>query len=298
MKCNFGQDALLVLTVRAYHAIVLKHTEGDSHPRRKIRGHPVQPSERREKIVALVRRTGDMTVEALAAALGVSQETIRRDLTQLDSAGRLRKYHGGARSVIASAVSAEKEGPFAQRLAQNAEEKRRLARAACRLFRPGDSLFIDTGSTTVALAEALVSVDGLVIVTNSPRIVATLSANASHTLYLIGGAYSSDAGESLGPLALEQVSKFRARHAVITVGALDTASVMDFDLQEAEMAKAMIARAESVTVLADHSKFDRRAVFEVAPLARVDTIVTDAQPSDSMARALTAASVRLIVGGA
>lgn len=258
----------------------------------------MQPSERREKIIALVRRTGEMTVDALAAALRVSQETIRRDLTQLDGAGRLRKFHGGARSVITPAVSVsvEKEGPFAHRLAQNAEEKRRLARAACRLFRPGDSLFIDTGSTTVALAEALVSLNSLVVVTNSPRIAATLAVNQSHTLYLIGGAYSSDAGESLGPLALEQVGKFRARHAVITVGALDSVSVMDFDLQEAEMAKAMIVRAESVTVLADHSKFDRRAVFEVAPLARVDTVVTDSQPSEAMTRALTAANVRIVSG--
>jgi DeoR family glycerol-3-phosphate regulon repressor len=260
-----------------------------------IRGNSkVQPSERREKIIALVRRTGEMTVDALAAALHVSQETIRRDLTQLDGAGRLRKFHGGARSVITPVVSVEKEGPFAHRLAQNAEEKRKLARAACRLFRPGDSLFIDTGSTTVALAEALVALDSLVVVTNSPRIVATLAVNPSHTLYLIGGAYSSDAGESLGPLALEQVGRFRARHAVITVGALDSASVMDFDLQEAEMAKAMIERAELVTVLADHSKFDRRAVFEVVPLARVDTVVTDSPPSEVMTRALTAANVRII----
>ncbi|GEO87611.1 MULTISPECIES: DeoR/GlpR family DNA-binding transcription regulator [Alphaproteobacteria] len=254
----------------------------------------MQPSERREKIVALLGRTGEMAVEALAEALDVSRETVRRDLTRLDAAGRLRKFHGGARPMTVPAASLEKEGPFAQRLAQNAEAKRKLARAACRLFKPGDSLFIDTGSTTVALAEALAGLDGLVVVTNSPRIAATLAVNPSHTLFLIGGAYSADAGESLGPLALEQVGKFRARHAVLTAGALDGSSVMDFDLQEAEMAKAMIERADLVTVLADHSKFDRRAVFEVAPLSRVDTLVTDAHPSEAMTRALTAANVRIL----
>nr|WP_272872530.1 DeoR/GlpR family DNA-binding transcription regulator [Allorhizobium borbori] len=191
----------------------------------------------------------------------------------------------------------EKEGPFAQRLAQNAEAKRKLARAACRLFQPGDSLFIDTGSTTVALAEALADLDGLVVVTNAPRIVVTLAANPSHSLFLIGGAYGADAGESLGPLALEQIGKFRVRHAVLTIGALDTQSVMDFDLQEAEVAKAMIERADRITVLVDHSKFDRRAVFEVAPLSRIDTLVTDKPPSEAMGRALAAAGVEVILPG-
>lgn len=257
----------------------------------------VQPFERRERIVALVSRTGEMTVEALADALEMSRETIRRDLTQLDAAGKLRKFHGGARPMTVPAGTMEKEGPFAQRLAQNAEAKRKLARAACRLFQPGDSLFIDTGSTTVALAEALAGLDGLVVVTNAPRIVVTLAANPSHSLFLIGGAYGADAGESLGPLALEQIGKFRVRHAVLTIGALDTQSVMDFDLQEAEVAKAMIERADRITVLADHSKFDRRAVFEVAPLSRIDTLVTDKPPSEAMGRALAAAGVEVILPG-
>lgn len=257
----------------------------------------LQPSERRDRIVALLTRTGEMTVEALADALEMSRETIRRDLTLLDAAGKLRKFHGGARPTTVPAGTMEKEGPFAQRLAQNAEAKRKLARAACRLFQPGDSLFIDTGSTTVALAEALAGLDGLVVVTNAPRIAATLAVNPSHRLFLIGGAYGADAGESLGPLALEQIGKFRARHAVLTVGALDTMSIMDFDLQEAEIAKAMIERADRVTVLADHSKFDRRAVFEVAPLSRIDTLVTDTPPSDVMARALATAGVEVILPG-
>ena len=77
----------------------------------------MQPSERREKIVALLGRTGEMAVEALAEALDVSRETVRRDLTQLDAAGRLRKFHGGARPMTVPATSLEKEGPFAQRVA-------------------------------------------------------------------------------------------------------------------------------------------------------------------------------------
>lgn len=257
----------------------------------------MHPSQRHEKIVSLLSKMGEISVEGFAEQLGVSKETIRRDLSRLDAIGQVRKFHGGARSVALAMAGAEKEGPFAQRMAQNFDAKRRIAEAAGRLFKPGDSLFIDTGSTTIAMAESLAKLTSLVIITNSPRIAATVAVNNSHKVFLIGGAYSADAGESVGPLAMEQITKFRADHVVLTIGAIDATCVMDFDLHEAEMAKAMIERADRITVLADSSKFERRAVFEVAPIAKVDRIVTEMQPSDQMARALKSAGVSLVIAG-
>ena len=260
--------------------------------------HAGRPSSARHaEIVALLARTGEMTVEALAEQLDVSRETMRRDLARLDAGGMLRRFHGGARAITLPGAQMDKEWPFAQRMAQNAAGKQRIAAAASALFQPEDSLFIDTGSTTVAFAEALAARQSLVVITNAPRIAATMATGHSHKVFLIGGAYGVDAGESLGPLALEQIGKFRARHVVLTIGAIDTACIMDFDLQEAEVAKAMIERADQVTVLADHTKFDRRAVFEVAPLARIDTLVTDVPPSEPMTRAIDAAGIHLIVAG-
>ncbi len=258
----------------------------------------MESTSRHEEIIALLTRFGEVTVDVLAEHLNVSRETVRRDLARLDTDGRLRRFHGGAKANTVPFAMLEKEWPFAQRMAQNAVGKAAIAAAAARLFQPDDSLFIDTGSTTIAFAEALAACASLMTITNSPRIAATLASNHSHKVFLIGGAYGVDAGESLGPLALEQVGKFRVRHAVLTVGAIDQASVMDFDLQEAEVAKAMIERAERVTVLADHSKFDRRAVFEVAALARIDTLVTDIIPIDSMRRAIKDAGIELIVASA
>lgn len=258
-------------------------------------GDNLQPSQRYEEIGRLLDHSGEMAVEEFAERLGVSRETIRRDLSRLDAMGKLRKFHGGARSVARSGAAIEKEGPFAHRMAENAEAKIRIGKAASRLFARDDSLFIDTGSTTIAMAQALAKLQGLVVITNSPRIAATVADNGSHKVFLIGGAYGADAGESLGALALEQIAKFRARHVVLTIGAIDETSIMDFDVQEAEIAKAMIERAERITVLADHSKFDRRAVFEVASLSEVDTLVTDVRPPAAMVDALTAAGVELIV---
>ncbi|WP_244611155.1 DeoR/GlpR family DNA-binding transcription regulator [Ensifer sp. M14] len=255
----------------------------------------LQPSKRYEEISRLLDHSGEMTVEDFADRLGVSRETVRRDLTRLDAMGKLRKFHGGARTASRGNAAIEAEDPFTQRMAQNTDAKKRIASAARRLVASGDSLFIDTGSTTVAMAEALVALHGLVVITNAPRIAAIVAGNPSHKVFLIGGAYGVDAGESLGPLALEQIAKFRARHVILTVGAIDATSIMDFDLQEAEVAKAMIERSDRITVLVDHSKFNRRGVFEVAPLSAIDSLVTDNRPDAALVEALTAAGIELII---
>jgi len=117
----------------------------------------MRPDERRENIVRLVHKSGEISVEQLAFALGVSRETIRRDLATLDAGGRLKKFHGGARMRSSLTAEPAAEGPFALRMAENLAAKRRIAHAAARLLAPGDAVFIDTGTTTLVLAEALVA---------------------------------------------------------------------------------------------------------------------------------------------
>lgn len=104
-------------------------------------------------------------------------------------------------------------------------------------------------------------------------------------------------GQSLGSelVALAQIAEFHAEHAILTVGALDADGITDFDLQEAEIARAMVDRARTLTVVADHTKFGRRAVFSVASLERINRIVTDRAPDAALATALKAQSVSLIM---
>jgi len=255
----------------------------------------MRPDERRENIVRLVHKTGEISVEQLAFALGASRETIRRDLATLDAGGRLKKFHGGARMRSPLAAEPAAEGPFALRMAENLAAKRRIAHAAARLLSPGDAVFIDTGTTTLVLAEALVALPALVVITNASKIAAVVSSNPEHTVFLIGGAYSPDAGETLGRFALEQLRHFRARHAFLTVGAADETGVMDFDAEVSEVARTMMARADSVTVLADSSKFARHGIFEVARWAQIDTLVTEALPPRSMQCALEEAGTRIVL---
>jgi DeoR family glycerol-3-phosphate regulon repressor len=252
------------------------------------------PASRREAIVGLVSRAREISVEDLARALAVSRETIRRDLGLLDDDGLIRKFHGGARTPDPAREAPEAEGPFATRMVQNVEAKRAIAALTAQLFRSGDTIFVDTGSTTLAVAEALAGLSHLTVITNSPRIAATIAGNRTNKAFVIGGAFAPDAGETLGALALEQVARFRAQHALLTVGAVDHSCIMDFDVQEAEIARAMIGRSDMVTVVADHSKLGRRAVFEVAPLARIDRLVTDRPPDAAMAEALQRHAVQVI----
>ncbi len=255
----------------------------------------MRPADRHEKIVRLVHKAGEIGVDELAQTLSASRETIRRDLSNLDAMGRLKKFHGGARVRSTPSVEPAVEGPFALRMAENLTAKRRIAYAAARLLAPGDSVFIDTGTTTLILAEALVDLPALVVITNSWKIAATVSANADHKVFLLGGAYGADAGETLGQFAVEQVRKFRARHAFLTVGAVDQHSVMDFDAQVTEVAQTMIERAEVVTVLADASKFGKHGIFEVAPWSALDRLVTEQEPPASIAEALAAAGTEVVI---
>lgn len=256
--------------------------------------------ERHDKIVAYVQEHRSATVEALAQSLSASRETIRRDLSRLAERGLLRKIHGGA---VLHEVRGE--GTFTNRLTEQRSAKRQIARAAAALFAPGDSLFIDNGSTTLAFAEELARIGGMTIVTNG-TLIATAIAQASQAsersakprshVYLIGGSFAEDGVETVGPLAMEQLRRFHAQHAVLTIGALNAKrGVLDHNIDEAEIARSMIAQAEKVTVIADASKLGRTAMFEVCALTEIDRLVTETQPMPDLTHALDEAGVEIII---
>jgi DeoR family glycerol-3-phosphate regulon repressor len=250
-------------------------------------------AERRDRIVELLVEHRRLTVETLAKQLGASQETIRRDLTDLAARDRLRKFHGGA--MLPERMA---EGAFASRMTENQEIKQAIGAEAARLFGPGDTLFVDTGSTTLAFAAALAQQDGLTVITNSVGIAQQLSRNGGNRAFLLGGEHRHEAGENVGSLVVQQLSGFQPDHAVLTVGGITTGGIHDFDLQEAEIARAMIERSRQVTVLADSTKFDRHALFHLCPLAGIGRLVTERLPPPPLQAALQAAGVEVILADA
>ena len=251
----------------------------------------MRPGDRQSRIIDTVKTQGKASVDELAARFGTSVETIRRDLTSLARRGQLEKVHGGA---IAPRIHGE--GPFALRMQQNGLAKRHIAQKLRDLISPGDTLFIDTGSTTLIVAEALSAIDNLTIVTNSTAIARTLAVgNPSTSIFLLGGNYIEDNRQTCGMMAQEQLNQFHGNLAILTVAAVDSeAGLTDYSYEEAQMARAMSRRAERVIALADSSKFDQAAPFVVADFAQIDALVCEQAPGGELARHLHEARVEVV----
>jgi len=247
---------------------------------------------RHRKLVEIIRENESASVEELAGHLSASRETIRRDLTKLSKMGKIQKVHGGA--VMPSIYS---EGTFQQRMSLNAGAKMRIAAAAARLFHPGETLFVNTGSTALYFAEELGKNSGLTVVTNSTEVAKTVSVNgAQNETILLGGSYVSGNRQTLGPMVTAQVAAIRAHHTVLAIGALDSRTgVMEFNHNEAQLALAMIEQSKCVTILADSSKFSGLASFAVCGLQRIDRLVCDAPPPENIAAVLAKAGGEVII---
>ncbi|MCG8565509.1 MAG: DeoR/GlpR family DNA-binding transcription regulator [Desulfobacterales bacterium] len=249
------------------------------------------PQVRQAKIANIIRKKKQATVNELAEILNISRETIRRDLSALAKTGKVQKFHGGA-----SLPMTTEEGPFNQRMGDNVTEKIQVASAAAQLISPGETVLIDSGSTALYFAEKMAEIPALTVVTNSADIARIISLSPGKSrAFLLGGEFAGDNRQTLGNFAISQVRLFRAHHAVLTISALDVhTGVMDYAIEEAQIAQAMIEQAESLTIIADHSKFDRIASFKVCGLERITNLICDKYPENKLLRALEDAHVNII----
>jgi DeoR family glycerol-3-phosphate regulon repressor len=248
-------------------------------------------SVRQLEILRLVRAQGRMSVAALAARLEVSEETVRRDLRPLAADGLVLKTHGAV--VLPDPLT---EPPLKRRMLENVEAKARIARAAAAEIEDGDSVMLDTGSTTIFVARELSARRGLTTITNSTEAARILAAAESARVFLAGGELRADDGAIFGPQALALVAQFVARTAILSIGGVDaTHGFTDFDVREAEFSQALMERVERVIVVADHSKFHRRGFARVCGFDRIDMLITDAPPPPDMAAKLAEGRVRVTV---
>lgn len=251
----------------------------------------MKPELRQRQIAVVIGQEGHLSVEALAARFGVSLETIRRDLSALVDSGVVQKVHGGARKSRLHA-----EGSFEERMVEDAAAKRAIAQCLATLIEPGATLFIDTGSTTLACAEALRAVTGLTVITNSLRVAQVLGQGGDAQVLLLGGRFAAANTQTVGAIAVAQIADFRADHAILTPAAIDgDAGILDQDLEEALVARAMVAHARSTIMVAAAAKFGRHAAHRVCALGAVDMIVTDQPVSAGMADQLRGAGVSVRV---
>ncbi|MFC3075644.1 DeoR/GlpR family DNA-binding transcription regulator [Shinella pollutisoli] len=250
-------------------------------------------SKRHNDILRLLQQDGTVTISDLARKLDVSLETVRRDIRPLTESGTVVKMHGAV--ALPSVIG---EAPFEKRMRENSAAKKAIAVATAATIRDGDSIMLDTGTTTSFLARELLGHRRLTVVTNSSDIARTLSTVNGNRVYMAGGELRSDNGAAFGISAIEFISHFTVTHAIISTGAIDAAiGVMDYDLEEAEFARAVVSCGKRTVVITDHSKFGRQGLVRVCDLAAISDLVTDKAPPRDVAAALKTAGVRVILAG-
>jgi len=233
-------------------------------------------TERWQSILKLLEEQNSVTVSQLCEMLGVSDMTIRRDLRDMDSEGLLRRVHGGAVKITRHSY----EPPFALRQNDMREAKQQIGRRAAQLIKDGDSIALDVGTTTLEVACSLQGRRNLTVITASLPIAYEISNRYSLEqdirLIVTGGVVRRHEHSMIGYFAERFYEGMHVDKAFIGVGGLTLShGLTEFNLEDVAVKRAMLANTDQVIVVADGSKFNRRAFTSFAPLSEIDVIVTD-----------------------
>jgi DeoR/GlpR family transcriptional regulator of sugar metabolism len=229
------------------------------------------PDERQAYVAHMVANQGKVRVSQLTAHFGISEPTVRKDLSVLEQKGLLKRTHGGAVSV-----RPPMEQEVASRQARNWEAKVAIARAAVRLLSSGEAVFLDNGSTIQQIAQALVSSGlRLTVVTDAPAVAAAVAEAPGLTHILLGGQLRKLSDCLVGPLATENLKMFQIGTAFIGASGVSEGGVTVSDLSESRLKAAVVAQAHRVIVPVDHSKIGLSDFVKVCELDEIDGIVTD-----------------------
>jgi DeoR family transcriptional regulator of aga operon len=248
--------------------------------------------ERRRAIVDYVNENGRALVRELAKKFGSSEITIRRDLELLHERGLIYRTHGGALPIRAGS---ESDRDLTQREMQHPREKLKIAEAAARMVREGQSIILDSGSTTTAIARALRDFQQLTIITNAINIASEL-AGSKVDVILTGGMLRKNSFSLVGPIAEESLRRLKADIVFLGVDGFDTHSgVSTPNLLEAQLNRLMVSIAARVVAVCDSSKFGRSSLSSIVPIANIHGVITDKQIPKTDLRALKKAGLEIVL---
>ncbi|MEJ2632255.1 MAG: DeoR/GlpR family DNA-binding transcription regulator [Acidihalobacter sp.] len=237
----------------------------------KVISSALLPGERRQTIMERLQRSGRVLASELAAEMSVSEDMIRRDLRELSAAGLCQRIYGGA------LLSTPTASPLSQRTRQIPERKRALAERALALIEPCQIVFMDSGSTNLAIASILPSDAELTVVTNAPAIAAALTDHSRITLLLLGGRVLPGNGAAVGAATVRNIRRMRADLCLLGACGLDPGvGVTTFDPDEADVKRAFVDASTDVAVAATNDKLGTAAPFVVARADRISQLVVEA----------------------
>lgn len=226
---------------------------------------------RQNEILELARSEGRVSVEDLAARYEVTLQTIRRDLSDLAEAGLVDRVHGGAvarQGVVNLGYEARRD--------LNAEAKARIAAKAAALIPDNSSLILNLGTTTEAVAQALINHKNITVITNNINVANILAGNSSCEIMVTGGALRRSDGGLVGELATQFFENFKVDYAIIGTSALDyDGDLLDFDMAEVRVSRAILRQARQSILVTDHSKIGRAAPARITSLSQINRLITD-----------------------
>lgn len=245
---------------------------------------------RQAEIVELAKANGRVLVEELALRFSVTPQTIRKDLNDLCDARVLSRIHGGA-TLPSGTVNMKYEA----RRQIAAQEKQAIGVAAAKLISNNASLFINIGTTTEAVGEALAGHQELMVITNNINVANKLRLLPAIEVVIAGGVVRASDGGIVGEAAVDFIRQFKVDYAVIGASAIDAdGALLDYDFREVKVAQAIIANARHVILVADSTKFERTAPVRIGHLSQVHTFITDHCPLESIRRICVENDVELI----
>ena len=230
---------------------------------------------RHTQMLDLVRAQGPQSIEALAERFGVTLQTVRRDVQRLAEAGLLSRFHGGVRLP----GSTTENIAYRQRQAMQSEAKNGIARAIARRVPNGCSLILNIGTTVEAVARELLHHRGLRVITNNLHVAALMSANPDCEVIVAGGQVRASDQGIVGEATVDFMRQFKVDIGLIGISGIEAdGTLRDFDYREVKVARTIIEQSREVWLAADHSKFNRPAMVELAHVNDIDVLFTDAAP--------------------
>lgn len=246
---------------------------------------------RQRQLLEAVRRKVTVSVEELAQELGVTPQTVRRDVKLMEESQLLARYHGGV-----GLPSSVENIDYSQRQVLNIDAKRRIAAAVADRVRPGCSLLINIGTTTEEVARALVHHQGLHVVTNNLNVAAILSGQPECEVIVAGGVVRGRDRAIVGEATVDFIRQFKVDIGIIGVSSIEPdGTLRDFDPREVKVAQAIIEQSREVWLVADRTKFDRQALVRITQLSEIDKLFCDAPPPQGLENLLREAGVEVIV---
>lgn len=246
---------------------------------------------RQSEILEIAAQEGRVQVDDLVRRLSTSAQTIRKDLSELSESGQLKRVHGGA--ILPSGAA---NIGYSERRDLNAAAKTRIAAAAASEIPNNASVFLNIGTTTEAVARALLNHKGLMVVTNNLNIANILAANPNCEVVVTGGVLRRTDGGLTGDMTVKMIEQFKVDIAVIGCSALDTdGDILDFDVQEVSVSQTILRQSRHAMLVADISKFERQAPVRIGSFAQVDTVFTNANLPAPLTTKLNEWSTRLVV---